>query len=101
MNAYSWWTAALAGEKPKTYETPECGYFKMRDRRGLNMQLAPIKRPWIACAIWLSEAGEFKAERAGTPCDVDVLWPWCAKYPISFEDYTYWHQNEKFPEKAA
>lgn len=101
MNAYTWWQASLAGEKPKTYETPECGYFKMRDRRGLNMKLAPIKRPWIACAIWLSEAGEFKAELAGAECHVDRLWPWCAKYPISFEDYAYWHQNEKFPEKAA
>jgi hypothetical protein len=41
------------------------------------------------------------AERAGTACDVDALWPWCAKYPIEYEDYAYWHLNEKFPEVAA
>lgn len=98
---FTWWRAALAGEKPRTYETPECGYFKMRDRRGLNKNLAPIKRPWIACAIWPDENGELKAELAGTAVDVDRLWPWAAKCPISFEDYQYWHQHERFPEKAA
>jgi hypothetical protein len=99
---YAWWSAAIAGEKPATYETAECGYFKMRDRRGLNKDLAPIKRPWIACAIWRDPTtGELMAERAGTACDVDALWPWCAKYPIEYDDYAYWHLNEKFPEVAA
>lgn len=99
---YAWWSAAIAGEKPATYETAECGYFKMRDRRGLNKDLAPIKRPWIACAIWRDPAtGELRAERAGVACDVDALWPYCAKYPIEYDDYAYWHLHEKFPEVAA
>lgn len=100
MSDYAWHAALLAGEKPETYEAePQCGYFKMRDRRGLNKDLAPIKRPWIACAIWRDEAGELKAEIAGVPCEIDRLWPYCAKHPVSYEDYAYWHQNEKFPEK--
>src|SRR5690554_321797 len=47
------WRRMLAGEKvPMHLDEPIIGYFKIRDRRGLNAQLAPIKRPWIACAIW-------------------------------------------------
>lgn len=98
---YTWWRAAVAGEKPPTFETPECGYFKMRDRRGLNKDKAPIKRPWIACAIWRGEDGGLHAEYAGTASDVERLWPYCAKYPITYEDYAYWHTNERFPEEAA
>jgi hypothetical protein len=28
------------------------------------------------------------------------LWPYCAKYPIAYEAYAYWHANERFPEAA-
>lgn len=98
---FAWWAAAIAGEKPPTHESPECGYFKVRDRRGLNKDKAPIKRPWVACAIWRDEAGAFKAELAGAATDVERLWPYCAKYPISYIDYAYWHEHERFPEIAA
>lgn len=100
MSDLTWWRAALAGEKPLTYETPECGYFKVRDRRGLNRHKVAIKRPWIVCAIWRDEAGELRAELAGKPVPVDSLWPYVAKYPISYETYAYWHQHERFPEAA-
>jgi len=98
VSDFAWWSAAIAGEKPLTYETPECGYFKLRDRRGLNRDLAPIKRPWVACAIWRDEAGELKAELAGMATSPERIWPWCAKYPITYEDYAYWHQHERFPQ---
>lgn len=101
MNDYAWHADLLAGKKPLTYEgEPQCGYFKMRDRRGLNKNLAPIKRPWVACAIWRDEAGELKAEYAGRPTEIERLWPWVAKHPVSYDDYAYWHQNERFPEKV-
>lgn len=93
---YEWWQKAIAGEKPPVHDQPECGYFKMRDRRGLNKNLAPIKRPWIACAIWKDPEGRFQAELAGTLTDVDHLWPYCAKYPIPYEDYAFWHEHERF-----
>jgi len=98
------WRASVAGEKPPIHEDEVwCGYFKMRDRRGLNMNLAPVKRPWIACAIWRNGDGELQAERAGSPIPVDVIWPYCAKYPIPFETYQFWHANERWPdeEKAS
>lgn len=98
MSDFDWWRKKLAGEKVPTYEAePECGHYKMRDRRGLYKHAAPIKRPWVAAAIWRDhESGKLRAEFAGTECDVDRIWPYCAKYPITYEDYAYWHQHERF-----
>lgn len=99
---FAWWAAAIAGEKPPIHEgEPRCGYYKVRDRRGLNRNKAAIKRPWVCCAIWRDEAGELKAELAGVVADVDRLWPYCARYPIPYTDYAYWHEHERFPEIVA
>lgn len=98
---FEWWRRAVNGEKPPIHEgDPQCGYFKVRDRRGLNKDLAPIKRPFVAAAIWRDEDG-FKAEVAGSPVDIDHAWPYVAKYPIAYETYQFWHLNEKWPEEAA
>lgn len=99
---FAWWQAAVDGVRLPTYESPaECGYYKMRDRRGLNKNLAPIKRPWVACAIWRDgETRQLQAEIAGTITEPDRLWPYCAKYPISYDDYAFWHEHERFPEVA-
>lgn len=95
------WRAALSGKKPMIYEDePWCGYFKMRDRRGVNENLSPIKRPWVTCAIWLTEAGEMKAEFAKQPVDVMRVWPDCTKHPIPYETYKFFHDNERWPEEA-
>lgn len=76
---------------------PECGYFKVRDRRGVNMQKAPIKRPWVAAAIW-HDGENFRAEIAGKEIEIDHAWPWIAKYTIPHETYVYWHKHERWPE---
>ncbi len=99
MSDLAWWEAAVAGQKPPTYADPECGYFKLRDRRGLNKHKAAIKRPWVACAIW-REGDELKAELAGSLTDPDRIWPYCAKHPIPYDDYAFWHEHERFPEEA-
>ncbi|MFS2326654.1 hypothetical protein U2P60_14760 [Brucella sp. H1_1004] len=100
--SYDWWRATLDGKSPPIHESePQCGYFKLRDRRGLNKNLAPIKRPWVAAAIWRTEAGELRAEIAGQPVEIDTAWPYVAKYPIPYADYETWHRTEKWPEKAA
>lgn len=94
------WRGLLAGEKvPLHPDDPICGYFKMRDRRGLNMRLAPIKRPFRACAIWRDENGELKAEFAGSAWPVDRVYPWCARYAITYEEYHYWHTHGRWPEQ--
>lgn len=97
---YAWWQSAVNGSPLPLWEDPECGYFKVRDRRGLNKEKAPVKRPWVACAVWRNASGELCAELAGTPASVDGLWPYCAKYPITYETYQYWHANESWPEEA-
>lgn len=103
MNAdYQWWSNLLDGRQMPIHEgEPQCGYFKIRDRRGLNKDLAPIKRPFIAAAIWKEPDGTFKAEIAGQPVEIDQAWPYVAKYPITYHEYAYWHANEKWPEKAV
>lgn len=99
VDRFAWHRAALAGEKPPIHEgEPRCGYFKVRDRRGLNRNKAAIKRPFIACAIWF-EDGVLKAELAGAPTDVDRLWPYCARYPIPYETYAFWHEHERWPDE--
>lgn len=96
------WRAALAGEKVGIHDgEPWCGYFRMRDRRGLNKDLPAAQRPWVACAIWRGEDGELQAELAGRPLPPDHLWPYAAKYPIPYETYQHWHSTERWPEEAA
>lgn len=94
---YAWWRAMLAGEAPPIHESePQCGYFKMRDRRGLNVKKAPIKRPFIAASIFPGSEG-LRAELAGREVPIDRLWPYAAKHVISYEDYQFWHANERWP----
>lgn len=97
---YAWWRAALSGEKPPIHEPePQCGYFKVRDRRGLNKDLAAIKRPFVAAAIWQAEDGSFQAEIAGDGVPIDRAWPWLAKHPIPYETYQHWHTHEEWPQE--
>lgn len=95
---YEQWRAALDGNPPPMHEDdPWCGFFRIRDRRGLNKDLAPIKRPWIACAIWEAADGSLLAERAGEAVPVEYVWPYCAKNPIPYETYQFWRENERWP----
>jgi hypothetical protein len=103
-NDFASWAAAIAGKPaPVHVDEPWCGYFKMRDKRGVHANVHVRKRPWVCCAIWRDENGDLKAEFAKSPIPVDRLWPYCAKSPISYELYQYWHSHERWPEeeKAA
>lgn len=94
---YDWWRASLAGSNPPIHDgEPQCGYFKVRDRRGIYANVAPIKRPFIAAAIWF-EDGQYRAEIAGNEVEIERAWPWIAKHPITFAEYKYWHENERWP----
>jgi len=97
---WSWWREAVEGRVGPIHSDPVCGYFKVRDRRGLNKDLAPIKRPWVAAAIWM-EGDEFKAEMAGSEVSVDNLWPYVAKNPIPFDEYAHWHEHGCWPERKV
>lgn len=97
---YTWWRRAIQGEVGPIHDEPVCGYFKVRDRRGENKNLAPVKRPWVPAAIW-REGDSLVAEVGGITTAVDGLWPYCAKNPIPFEDYEHWHLNGRWPERNA
>lgn len=98
---YHWWREALAGNNPPIHEIePQCGYFKIRDRRGLNKKLAPIKRKFVAAAIWKNADGELQAEMAKSAVNMERAWPWFARFPITHEEYAYWHKHERWPQEA-
>jgi hypothetical protein len=92
------WRRALAGEKVPMHEgEPWCGYFATQDRKST---VKAAKWPKIACAIWRDAAGNLRAERAGEPVPPEWLWPYCAKTPITYETYAYWHEHKAWPEEA-
>lgn len=96
---FSQWRAALAGGKPGMHlDEPWCGYFMTRDNTATT-KLPRGRWPQIACAIWRGEDGELKAERGGKPVPVEWVWPHCAKRPISFETYQFWHANKRWPDE--
>lgn len=94
VDRFASWRAALAGEKPGIHDgEPWCGYFKMRDRRHDADLPKGAQRPWVACAIWVDWRGNLVAEIDGDPTSPDFLWPFVAKNPIGFEEYTKLHEE--------
>lgn len=80
-NPYAFWTAALAGEKPKMFAgDPQDGFYRRKMGKGPNAGYQPV-------AIW----GLGKFGRVGnadvTGDAVQELWNWVAGNPISEEWY--------------
>ena len=91
VDRFASWRAALAGEKPgMQMEEPWCGYFMILDRR---FDADGQKRQWQPCAIWIDWRGNLAAEVNGDSVPVSAIWPYCAKRPISFEEYTKLHEE--------
>lgn len=85
------WRLALAGGKPgMQQESPWCGYFRILDRRH---DAAGKKREWVPCAIWLDFRGNPIAEVDGDAISIWSIWPYCAKHPISYQDYQKFHEE--------
>lgn len=94
------WRRALNGEKPPVYESePWVGYFAVQDRSPSAKPAKGNRWPKVPCAIWI-ENGVLVAEKAGARVDVEAVWPYCVKKPITYEAYQYWHENERWPEEA-
>jgi hypothetical protein len=95
---YEQWRIALGGGKPDYFlNQPWCGYFATQDR---SSTVKAARWPLIACAIWRDASGALVAERGGSPADPMALWQYCAKRPITYERYKFWHTNHKWPEEA-
>ncbi|ESZ60688.1 hypothetical protein NL532_24310 [Mesorhizobium sp. C120A] len=82
---WAWHTAALHNPKAigKTllvHSTPEEGWFRVKGKEG----------PWEPVTLWV-EGDQWFALRGIEPdrrtVHADDVWTWCARYPISFEEY--------------
>jgi hypothetical protein len=80
VDRWSWWRAALNGDFGQASEShPEQGYYRTRRKNG----------QWEAVAIFYPEGSDrLVAYRGGREVeDINSLWVWCLRYPITFEAY--------------
>lgn len=84
-----WYWDALAGKKPPLTTTPECGYFVAK----INGKMVPARIYWEGPT---DEDGNpcgdetLRCEIGGTQRDPEEAWLWCARRPVSFEEFIYW-----------
>lgn len=89
MNEWQWWQSALAGGNPDIHaDTPQCGFFKMRDGKD---------GAWLPVMIRFDD-GALRA-RVGDNSDADPykIWTFCAGRPISKEDAAHAFKTGHFP----
>jgi hypothetical protein len=79
INSYTYWHNALLGQFGPVHENdPQCGYYRMRWRRGGE---------WIPVAIFREDDGEVLALCKGEMKDAFEVWTWCCRYPVDYEVY--------------
>ena len=77
--SYTYWHNALMGQFGPIHENdPQCGYYRMRWRRGGE---------WIPVAIFREDDGEVLALCKGEMKDAFEVWTWCCRYPVDYEVY--------------
>ena len=77
--SYTYWRNALQGQLGPIHENdPQCGYYRMRWRRGGE---------WIPVAIFREDDGEVLALCKGEMKDAFEVWTWCCRYPVDYEVY--------------
>ena len=76
---YTYWHNALMGQFGPIHENdPQCGYYRMRLRRGGE---------WVPVAIFREDDGEVIALCKGEMKDAFEVWTWCCRYPVHYEVY--------------
>ena len=76
---YTYWHNALMGQFGPIHENdPQCGYYRMRLRRGGE---------WVPVAIFREDDGEVIALCKGEMKDAFEVWTWCCRYPVDYEVY--------------
>ncbi len=79
LSTYDWYYSALSGNYGPIHENdPQCGYYRMRWRRGGE---------WIPVAIFREDDGEVLALCKGEMKDAFEVWTWCCRYPVDYEVY--------------
>lgn len=87
---YSWWNAAVHGERLPTHESEvHCGLFKKR---------LVARGPWVPASIYIErtvcpDTGELlsderlRCEINGNAADPEEAWVWLARNPITQDEY--------------
>lgn len=89
---WQWWRDALAGkEQTIDGDSPQCGFYKMRESRN---------GPWLPVMIRMD--GETLRCRVADNSDADPckIWTWCAGNPISKDDAKFAFETGSFPGDA-
>jgi hypothetical protein len=79
IKSFTYWHNALSGNYGPIHENdPQCGYYRMRLRRGGE---------WVPVAIFREDDGEVIALCKGEMKDAFEVWTWCCRYPVDYEVY--------------
>lgn len=93
VNDFSWWSAALVGQRfPIDANTPQPGYYKVR-RKGRD-GFVPVSF-W-----WDTQTGELRCHMDGVDFNVQralEIWPFASKNPVSAQDYGIRLRDGKWP----
>lgn len=85
QDQFAGWRSLLAGESVQfDANEPLAGYYRTR-RKGGDWQPVGIWKADDAVSEMLD--GEWTVMLSGNSVPVDRVWPWCARYPISYETY--------------
>ncbi len=101
-NNYNWWSNALKGDIGPIHEgQPQPGFYKKRFYDPEGPYVAPIKRPFIPCAIWFdTETQEYIGVADSKLVDACDLWLWCSKNPITEAEYRHYETLGEWPKEA-
>ena len=92
---YFWWRNAVKDRKPVDTEpgNPRSGYYRVKNE---------------AIAIWRDDDGFLACWRSGnewpTPTEsdkIDELFSWCAPHPVSYDDFIFFQQNDRWPDEVV
>ncbi len=87
--AYAWWRAALAGQRPPMHDgEPQCGFYRRKLVKG---------GPWVPATIYLyaeiDENGDLASDEMhvcllnGQMVDAREQWSWLCGNPITYAEY--------------
>lgn len=103
MEAFQWWSDALAGLRPQITTEPRCGFYQRRFVRGGVM---------VPVAIWIEqevdpETGELSGDERmvcvvnGEPASAEDTWTYCAGNPIPESEYRFLESRHKWARAYA
>ena len=89
MQTYDFWESALNNKNTDIkidVNTPLPGFYKAKKHK---------EAPWHPVAIWYKGEACLAMDTKGT-IDPSSIWPWCAKHPISEDDFRYYEKHGRW-----